>query len=57
MLVMDLLVPLTPEEGLSYVDPMEAFLIDAQAEFDRLMDTDPQFREFIERSKEKLSSR
>jgi hypothetical protein len=50
MLVMDLLVPLQPEEGLTYLDPMEAFLADAEAEFDRLMKTDPKFREFVLRS-------
>lgn len=54
MLVMDLLVPLEPEEGLTYLDPMEAFLIDAQAEFDRLMRDDPQFRSFIERTRDKF---
>lgn len=54
MLVMDLFVPVEPEEGASYADPMEAFLAEAQAEFDRLMAEDPKFRAFIERTKDKF---
>lgn len=47
MIVLDLFAPDEPE--VQILDPMEAFFIDCQLEFDRLMRTDPIFREFMTR--------
>jgi hypothetical protein len=54
MIVLDLFVP-DESEATAIIDPMEAFFIDCQIEFDRLMRTDPIFREFMSRQMPRLN--
>lgn len=53
--VADIYAPEEPEI-IAIIDPMEAFLVECQIEFDRLMREDTRFREFMTRQRARLET-